>query len=154
MIRYAPLNSRWWVQPYLHIAGDQSHLSSLDLGDRRTGAERTRTSIRNFFLNGATARGWVGAGPDAVIGTADDVLTVTGETVTDVQNRVLGTATASSLFPVVSGYTALGVRGGARLGRHEIFVDAENLTDENYRGISWGMDAPGVGVNVRYILRF
>ena len=41
-------------------------------GTRRTGATRTRTSIRNFFLNGATARGWVGVGPDGVIGTADD----------------------------------------------------------------------------------
>jgi hypothetical protein len=48
----------------------------------------------------------------------------------------------------------LGVRGGARFGRHEIFVDAENLTDENYRGISWGMDNAGIGLNVRYSYRF
>ena len=33
---------RWWVQPYLHIAAEQSNLSTLDLGDRRTGAERSR----------------------------------------------------------------------------------------------------------------
>ena len=40
----------------------QTRLSTLDLDDRRTGATRTRSSIRSFFLNGATARGWVGAG--------------------------------------------------------------------------------------------
>jgi len=54
----------------------------------------------------------------------------------------------------VKGFTAVGVRGGIRLGRHELFIDAENVTDENYRGISWGMDAPGIGVNLRYVLRF
>ena len=154
LLRYAPANARWWVQPYLQIAADQPHLSSLDLTDRRTGAERTRTSIRNFFLNGATARGLVLPGADDAFGTADDVLSVTGETVAQIQDRVLGSASASPLFPEVNGYTSIGVRGGIRLGRHELLVDAQNLTDENYRGISWGMDAPGVGVNVRYMLRF
>jgi hemoglobin/transferrin/lactoferrin receptor protein len=154
MLRYARAGSRWWVQPYLQIAADQDRLSSLDLSDRRTGAERTRASIRNFFLNGATARGWVQAGPDAVAGTADDVLAVTGETLAAVQNRVLGSANSSVLFPAVEGFTALGIRGGMRLGRHEVLVDVENLSDENYRGISWGIDAPGAGVNVRYMLRF
>jgi hemoglobin/transferrin/lactoferrin receptor protein len=154
MVQYAHRNGRWWVQPYLQIAADQPHLSSLDLGDRRTGAERTRSSIRNFFLNGATARGWVGAGPDGALGTADDVLAATGETLAQIQSRVLGSASAAPLFTRVEGYTAIGVRGGARLGPHELLLDVENLSDENYRGISWGMDAPGVGVNVRYVLRF
>ena len=77
---------------YLHGAARQSRLSTLDLEDRRTGATRSRTSIRNFFLNGATVRGWVTPGPDAVPGTADDVLTVTGETVAQIQDRVLGAA--------------------------------------------------------------
>jgi len=36
----------------------------------------------------------------------------------------------------------------------EILLDAENLNDENYRGISWGIDAPGRGFSVRYIARF
>ena len=154
MVRYAPAGSRWWVQPYLQIAADQPNLSSLDLSDRRTGSERTRTSIRNFFINGATARGWVNAGPDGAIGTADDLLSVTNETVTQVQNRVLGTANSSVLFNAVQGFTMVGVRGGLRFGPHEVLIEAENLTDENYRGISWGMDAPGFGINARYVLRF
>ena len=38
--------------------------------------------------------------------------------------------------------------------RHEVLFDVENITDENYRGISWGIDAPGRGVYLRYALRF
>jgi hypothetical protein len=33
-------------------------------------------------------------------------------------------------------------------------VDVENLSDENYRGISWGVDAPGFGVAVKYLVKF
>ena len=54
----------------------------------------------------------------------------------------------------MDGYATLGVRGGIGAGRHRLTVDVENLTDKNYRGISWGVDAPGFGVNVRYSLRF
>jgi hemoglobin/transferrin/lactoferrin receptor protein len=155
LLQYAPTGARWRVQPYLHAAGRQPHLSSLDLEDRRTGAGRSRASIRSFFFNGATARGWVGPGADGVPGTTDDVLTVTGETLAQVQDRVLGPGVnSSSLFTAVSGYVTFGIRGGIRLGRHEILFDAENLGDENYRGISWGVDAPGRGVTVHYIARF
>ena len=154
LARFATPGRSWWVQPYLRIAADQPNLSSLDLTDRRTGAERTRASIRSFFLNGATARGWVSPGPDGVRGNADDVLDLTGETLAQIQDRVLGTANSSSLFTQVDGYVVLGVRGGFSRGPHQILVDFENLTDTNYRGISWGMDAPGFGVNVRYGLRF
>ena len=99
-------------------AGSRPHLSSLDLGDRRTGAGRTRASIRAFFLNGARARGWVGAGPDGIAGTADDVLTGTGETLAQIQDRVLGAGVnSSSLFPAIPGYATFGVRGGFRAGR-------------------------------------
>ena len=143
------------MQPYLHAAWDQPHLSSLDLDDRRTGASRSRTSIRKFFINGATARGWVGPGADGAIGTADDVLLTTGETVTQVQDRVLGVGVNSDvLFPEVRGYVVFGVRAGIRFGAHELLIDAENLGDQNYRGISWGVDAPGRGIAARFIARF
>jgi hemoglobin/transferrin/lactoferrin receptor protein len=155
LLQYAHPNGRWWVQPYLHAAAKQTHLSSLDLEDRRTGAGRSRTSIRDFFLNGATARGWVGAGPDGVFGSADDVLLATGETVTQVQDRVLGVGVnSSSLFRELPGYAVFGVRAGIRFGAHELIVDAENLGDKNFRGISWGMDAPGRGIAARFIARF
>ena len=47
------------------------------------------------------------------------------------------------LFSAVPGYVTGGIRAGVKFGVHEIMIDAENLNDENYRGISWGIDAPG-----------
>jgi hemoglobin/transferrin/lactoferrin receptor protein len=130
-------------------------LSSLDLGDRRTGAGRTRSSIQAFFRNGARARDWISAGPDGTFNTADDTLIATGETLAQIQDRVLGVGvSSSSLFPEIPGYATLGVRAAARLGRHELLLDLENLGDRNYRGVSWGIDAPGRGMSLRYVARF
>jgi hypothetical protein len=154
-VLYAPAR-RLWIAPYLHAAGRQDRLSSLDLEDRRTGATRTRSTIRNFFLNGATARGWTGPGADGVRGSGDDVLIATGETLTQVQDRVLGPGVASApLLTAIPGYVTLSVRTGVRFGNnHELVVDAENLTDRNYRGISWGVDAHGIGVTARFRTMF
>ena len=155
MLEYAPAGGRWWVQPYLHAAAEQSNLSTLDLSDRRTASPRNRANMRTFFLNGATNRGWVSAGPDGAMGTADDVLSATGETIAQISDRVLGVGVNSGvLFSAVPGYVAVGVRGGLRFGPHQILIDAENFTDRNYRGISWGIDAPGRGIAVRYVARF
>ena len=154
-MRWMRADGRWSLEPYAHVAWKQTHLSSLDLGDRRTGAGRSRASIRAFFLNGATAHGWISRGTDNVAGTADDLLTVTGETLAQVQDRVLGPGVASSsLFTAIPGYATFGVRAAFRAGRHAVTVDAENLNDRNYRGMSWGMDAPGRGVTVKYATRF
>ena len=51
-------------------------------------------------------------------------------------------------------YALFGVRFGMRFGPHSIVIDAENLTDESYRGISWGMDGAGRGLSVRYSVSF
>jgi outer membrane receptor protein involved in Fe transport len=153
--RWQRPGSKWWVEPYVHAVWEQTHLSSLDLGDRRTGASRSRASIQSFFRNGARARGWIGAGPDGMFGNADDVLLATGETLTQIQDRVLGVGmNSSSLYTAVPGYVTLGVRLGIKQGRHELTVHAENLGDKNYRGISWGVDAPGRGISARYSLKF
>ena len=154
-VRYTPQGRRWWLEPYGNVAWKQTHLSSLDLGDRRTGSGRSRTSIQAFFRNGARARGWTSAGSDGIFNTADDTLIATGETLAQIQDRVLGIGVnSSSLFPELPGYAVFGMRGGMRLGMHELVVDLENLTDENYRGISWGVDGPGRGISVRYVARF
>lgn len=155
ILQYAPAGGRWWVQPYLHAAGEQTHLSTLDLGDRRTASPRTRANIQAFFRNGATNRGWVTPGSDGVFGNADDILTATNETLAQVQDRVLGVGVNSGvLFSAVHSYVTFGVRAGLKFGVHELLIDAENLNDENYRGISWGIDAPGRGITVRYVARF
>jgi hemoglobin/transferrin/lactoferrin receptor protein len=153
--RFAPTGAKWWLQPYAIIAGQQTHLSSLDITDRRTGAERTRNSIQAFFRNGARNNGWVDAGPDGIPNNADDRLILTGETLAQVQDRVLGVGVnSSSLWTAVPSYNLFGVRFGIRVGAHTILVDAENLGDTSYRGISWGMDGPGRGISARYLLRF
>jgi len=154
-VRWAPAGKRFWAEPYLRHALDQDRLSSLDLGDRRTGASRSRTSIAAFFNNGARARGLIGPGADGQSGTADDVLLATGETLAQIQTRVLGTASSSSLYTQVDGFTVVGLRGGLKLSESfDVLVDLENLTDTNYRGISWGIDAPGFGVYMRLSARF
>jgi hemoglobin/transferrin/lactoferrin receptor protein len=155
-VRYAPQGRRFWIEPYIHAADEQTRLSSIDLGDRRTGATRSLSSIAAFFLNGATARGLVSAGPDNIFGTADDFLKATGETLPRIQRRVLGpTLEAAPLFREVPGYVAFNIRGGVRLGeRHDLLIDFQNITDRNYRGVDWGVDAAGRGVYVRFNTRF
>jgi outer membrane receptor for ferrienterochelin and colicin len=153
--RFAKPAQKWWVQPYVAFAAEQDRLSTLDAGDRRTGAGRTRGQIQNFFRRGARNRGWVDAGPDGIVNNADDRLIATGETLLEVQNRVLGVGVNSSpLWTAVPSYTLVGIRFGLRAGPHSIVVDAENLTDESYRGISWGMDGAGRGISVRYSVSF
>ena len=97
----------------------------------------------------------VRAGADGVFGTADDVLGATGETLAQIQNRVLGVGVGSApLFSALPGYVVFGVRGGFRVAeRHEVIIDFDNMGDRNYRGISWGVDGPGRGVFVRYNVR-
>ena len=156
-LRYSvAATARYWVEPILHVVGEQTRLSTLDLEDRRTGATRTRTNIRNFFYNGATVRGWVAPGPDGVAGTADDVLTVTGETLAQVQNRVLGHGHVGAALHVGprlhDGRPSAAASASAR-GTSSSF-EFENLTDENYRGIAWGLDAPGRGFSVGYTAKF
>ncbi|HTG15567.1 MAG TPA: TonB-dependent receptor, partial [Blastocatellia bacterium] len=155
-IRYAPAASRFWIEPYIHAAGRQDRLSSLDLDDRRTGGGRSRGAISNFFNNGARFLKLVNSGPDGIAGNADDRLAPTGETLAQVQNRVLGVGVPSApLYTAVPGYVTFNIRGGFRFGeRHEVLLDFENIGDRNYRGISWGVDAPGRGVFMKYNLKF
>jgi hemoglobin/transferrin/lactoferrin receptor protein len=154
-VRWERDGGRMWLEPYAHFGWEQTHLSSLDLGDRRTGSGRSRGSIQAFFRNGATSRGWISPGADNTFGNADDVLILTGETLAQVQDRVLGVGVnSSSLFPSIPGYATFGARAGLRLGAHEFGIDASNLNDENYRGMSWGVDAPGRGISVKYSTRF
>ncbi|MBK7598051.1 MAG: TonB-dependent receptor [Acidobacteria bacterium] len=154
-LRYDAPGGRFWVEPYLYGARRQNRLSTLDLDDRRTGASRSRSSIQNFFRRGATVRGFVSAGADLRFGTADDILNATGETLTQVQNRLLGTANSAPLYSYIPGFMTFGIRGGFRVSeRQNIVFDFENLNDKNYRGISWGMDAPGRSFGLRYNYRF
>ncbi len=155
-LRFEPSGKRYFVEGYATLADRQNRLSSLDLSDRRTGATRSRNDIRDFFRNGACVRGLVAPGPDGRCATGDETtLLATNETLAQVQTRVLGTATAAPLFTYIPGYGILGVRGGFRLGESsEVFLDFTNITDQTYRGLSWGIDGPGRGLTARYLYRF
>src|ERR671916_3370743 len=144
------------------LAAGQTRLSSLNLPARRTGAPRSRAQIQNFFRRGACVRGVTTPGPTGC-GSAGGILIPTGETLAQVQNRLLpigatvngvtvvNNDTAVPLFTYLPGYGLVGLRGAVRFGeRSELFFDFENIADKQYRGISWGVDGAGRGVTVRY----
>lgn len=154
-LRYEPSGKRYWVEGYSTLAGRQGRLSSLDLGDRRTGATRSRTNIQDFFRRGACVRGLVNPGPDGRCATGDETILIsTGETLLQVQNRVLGSATSAPLFDHIPGYALFNVRGGYRFEKSDISFDFENITDQNYRGLAWGIEGPGRSITGRYRRRF
>jgi len=164
-LRYQP-RSRFYIEGYSILAARQNRLSSLDLNDRRTGGARSRTNIQSFFRRGACLRGLTTPGPSGC-GSPGGILIPTGETLAQVQNRLLPLgSTINGVFvanadtpvpthPYLPGYGLVGVRSGMKFSESsEIFVDFENILDKSYRGISWGIDGAGRGVTVRYRYSF
>jgi hemoglobin/transferrin/lactoferrin receptor protein len=140
-LRWAPSAKRYWGEVYSTLADQQDRLSSLALADRRAGATRSRANIASFFNNGARVRGLV----------VNGVLVPTGETLGQVQDRVLGTANAAPLFTAIPGYALFGVRGGFQVSeRSNVLVDFSNMLDQGHRGVSWGVDGAGRSCAVRY----
>jgi len=166
-LRYQPENRHFWVEGYANGAGRQSRLSTLDLADRRTGAARSRANIQNFFRRGACVRGITTPGANNQCNTAGGILIATGETLAQVQNRLLpisaiingvrvaGNDTAVPLFTSIPGYILLNLRGGYRFGENqEVTVDFENIADKSYRAPGWGIDGAGRSFSVAYRFRF
>lgn len=154
-LRYQPVKGSYWIEAYTTLAGRQDRLSSLDLADRRTGASRSRTSIQNFFRRGACVRGLTTPGTNGQCGSSGGTLLSTGETLSQVQRRLLGAEQSAPLFTQIPGYGLFGLRGGFRFyERHEFTLDFENIGDKNYRAPGWGVDGPGRSVTARYRYRF
>ena len=164
-LRWQP-RSRFYIEGYSTLTGRQRRLSSLDLVDRRTGGTRSRANIQNFFKRGACVRGLTTPGATGC-GSAGGILMPTGETLTQVQNRVLplgatingvfitNNDTAVPMFTAVPGYGVIGVRGSYKFDdRSELTFDFENIADKYYRGISWGIDGGGRGITLRYRYTF
>lgn len=142
---YHPVARRYWVEFYTLVAGRQERLSSLALSDRRIGNPRSRNNIQSFFNNGARVRGLV----------VNGILVPTGETLAQVQNRVLGSASSAPQFTAIPGYGLVGIRGGISLGeRTELLLSVSNVADKNYRGIGSGVDGPGRNAMVKLRYRF
>jgi hemoglobin/transferrin/lactoferrin receptor protein len=140
-LRWAPRAKRYWGEMYSTLADRQDRLSSLALADRRAGAARSRANIAGFFNNGARVRGLV----------ASAVLVPTGETLAQVQDRVLGSANSAPLFTAIPGHALFGIRGGFQVSeRSNVLVDFSNMLDQGHRGVSWGVDGAGRSLAVRY----
>jgi outer membrane receptor protein involved in Fe transport len=136
---------RVWVEGVTSVAADQTRLSPEDLEDARVGAVRTRGAIATFFNGTATDLGLV----------ADGVLQATGESLADVQARVLGAAVSAPLFTAHPGFVVVGIRSGIRVTTGlDVIVFGENLTDVNYRLLGAGVDAPGFNLQIRTRYRF
>lgn len=142
---WSPASKRYWLEGYSTVSARQTRIPSISLADRRVGASRSRTNIANFFNNGARVRGLV----------ANGILIPTGETLAQVQNRVLGAVTSAPMFHAIPGWGIVGLRAGVPLGeRTDLFVDLANIADKNYRGVGWGMDGAGRSITVKWRLRF
>lgn len=137
--------SRWWIEGTMIAATSQDRLSDGDIGDARIGASRTPASIAGFFNGTAVDRGLV----------RDGRLVATGETLAQVQQRLLGGAPVLAMFNETPGFVVFGARGGVRIGsRVDLTIIGENLADRNYRLHGSGVDEPGLNLVARLRTRF
>ena len=138
-IRWKPVEQNYWIEITSSLAFAQTRLSPGDVTDARIGGWRTRASIEEFFTGGATNFGLVQNGR----------LTATGETLEEVQARVLGGAEGIPLFVKTPGFLTFGARAAWQVHPQvALTVIAENLTDRNYRWHGSGVDAPGFNLQL------
>ena len=87
-IWYTPSGRRPWFLINSRFAGPQTRLNGGDIDDDRIGASRRRSDVASFFRAGVVSR-YIQPGSDGMLGNADDVFGPTGETLLQIQNRVL-----------------------------------------------------------------
>ncbi|HEX6162191.1 MAG TPA: TonB-dependent receptor [Vicinamibacterales bacterium] len=144
-LTFQPSGARWWIEGTMLTATKQDRFSDADIGDARIGASRTPAAIATFFNGTAVDRGLVRNG----------ILLETGETLQQVQARVMGSSTLLAMFTETPGFTVFGVRGGFSLGaRLDVTLIGENLGDRNYRIHGSGVDEPGINLMARLRARF
>ena len=143
-LKWEPSVHPFWAEAVVTAAAAQTRLSPGDLADARIGGRRRRADIAAFFAGTATDLGLVQAGR----------LVSTGESLAEVQARVLNGADASFLFTETPGFVVVSLRGGWRLSsRLDTTVILDNLTDRNYRWHGSGTDAPGVSLAAKLRVR-
>ncbi|MFN0164907.1 MAG: TonB-dependent receptor domain-containing protein [Bryobacteraceae bacterium] len=147
-LRYTPSGRRPWVEISMTSAREQTRLSGGDRDDERIGASFRRADIASFFRGSRVA-----VQTDAASG----VFRPTGETLLQIQNRVLPIGATihgvrvvddSSRVPFylsTAGWATIGVRSGFPLGeRWQLNLALENILNKNYRYHGSGVDSPGV----------
>jgi outer membrane receptor protein involved in Fe transport len=121
------------------MAGAQTRLSGGDLDDERIGASRSRDDIAAVF-QGTRVSPFIRQG----------VFTPTGETLIQIQERVLPGVSSNTRVPLyqsTAGWLTWNMQGGVLLGeRMSLNAGAFNLLDRNYRVHGSGIDAPGFNV--------
>ncbi len=162
---YAPPWRELWLELRSRFAGHQSHLSGGDIDDDRVGASRRRSDIASFFRSGNVI-GYIQPGADGRLGTSDDVFSPTGETLRNIQDRVLpigavvngvrvvDDSTRVPLHLKAAGWWSLELSGGIPIGeRTSLHFGLGNLLDRNYRVLGSGVDAPGLNafLGLRYL---
>jgi hemoglobin/transferrin/lactoferrin receptor protein len=163
-VRYAP-SGKYWLELRSRFAGSQYRLSGGDIDDDRIGASRRRSDISTFFKGGYVSP-YLLAGTDGILGTSDDIFSPTGETLKQIQDRVLpiGTtingvtiandSTRVPLYLGTEGWWTLELNGGLSLSdRSRLNFGLSNLLDKNYRMHGSGVDAAGINgfVGLRYM---
>ncbi len=152
--RYSP-SGRYWLEVATRFAGPQERLSAGDLTDARVGAARSRRDIATLFHGGMLSR-WISAGIDGALGTRDDLFTPTGETLVDLQNRVLPLGATVNGYTIMNdrtrvpmfirsdGWISADVLGSIQLSENtKLNLGITNLFDTNHRSHGTGIDAPG-----------
>ncbi|MBI4903048.1 MAG: TonB-dependent receptor [Acidobacteria bacterium] len=157
-LRYSPAGRKPWIELSVTASAEQSRLSGGDRDDERIGASFRRADIASFFAGSRVA---------ALTDPVTRSFRPTGETLLQIQNRVLPIGATingvrvtddNSRVPLYlsnAGWTVLGLRTGIPLGeRFQIAAAIENILDRNYRYHGSGIDAPGfntwVGIKIVY----
>ncbi|MBZ2183473.1 MAG: TonB-dependent receptor [Bryobacter sp.] len=147
-LRHSPGGRKPWTEVGLSVMGVQRRLSGGDMDDERIGASFRRSDIATFF-RATRVTPYV---------DATGVFRPTGETLLQIQNRVLpgvGDTVRVPLYRSTAGWAALGVRMGLPVGEQwQLMGAVENVLDRNYRVHGSGMDAPGVNVYLNLSYRF
>lgn len=163
-VRYTP-SGRYWLEMRGRFSGSQYRLSGGDIDDDRIGASRRRSDISAFFKGGYVSP-YLLPGADGIIGNSDDIFSPTGETLRQIQDRVLpigtvingvtvaGDGTRIPLYLGTDGWWTLDISGGFVIGENSrLSFGVGNLMDRNYRVHGSGLDAGGVNafLGLRYM---
>jgi outer membrane receptor protein involved in Fe transport len=147
VVRHTPGGKRPWVELSMTATGAQRRLSGGDVDDERIGASIRRADIASFF-RGTRVSQYLDNG----------VFRPTGETLLQIQNRVLpglNDTTRVPLYTSTTGWTTVAVRSGIPVGeRWQLMGTIENLMDRNYRVHGSGIDSPGFNVYLNLSYRF
>ncbi len=164
-VRHTSFGRSLWLELRNRFAGPQNRLNGADIDDDRIGASRRRSDIAGFFRSGDVSPHLL-AGSDGKLETADDVFSPTGETLRQIQDRVLpigatingvrvvDDSTRVPLYLGSSGWLSVEVRGGWSMGeRTTLHFGVTNLLDRNYRIHGSGVDVAGINffLGLRYI---